>query len=224
MYLSRIRLGPRATEDSTFWQRVQDAYHAHSLIWDLFSDGPERERDFLFRQEEFHGLPGFLTVSRRPPSSRNGTWLVETKPYNPVLREGMQLGFALRANPIRTVQDEHRRHHRHDVVMNAKRRLGENPSERKPSLPEIVQEAGVAWLASRSEPYGFTFSPGEVSADGYTRLRLVKGGSPALIQLSTIDFSGRLTVRDPERFRAALEGGIGPAKGFGCGLLLVRPV
>jgi CRISPR system Cascade subunit CasE len=224
VFLSRIRLVPRATGDSRFWQRVQDAYHAHSLIWDLFSDGPERERDFLFRQEEHRGLPGFLTVSSRAPSSRNGTWIVETKPYAPVLREGQQLGFVLRANPVRTVQDPERRHHRHDVVMDAKRRLRTEPTAPLPSLPEIVQEAGAAWLAGRALQHGFTFSPGEVSADGYTQLRLVKEGSKAPIRLSTIDFSGRLTVTDPERFRAALTTGIGPAKGFGCGLLLVRPV
>lgn len=223
MYLSRIRLGPRATEDPAFWRRVRDAYDAHSLIWDLFSDGPERDRDFLFRQEEHRGLPGFLTVSSRPPSSRNGTWVVETKPYDPALREGMRLGFALRANPVRTVQDEQRRHHRHDVVMDAKWRLRGDPLERPPSQPEIVQEAGSAWLAGRAPTHGFTFARGEISAEAYTQHRFFKAGSSNPIRLSTIDFSGLLTVTDPERFRAALASGVGPAKGFGCGLLLVRP-
>ena len=41
---------------------------------------------------------------------------------------------------------------------------------------------------------------------------------------STLDFSGLLTVTAPEKFLSALYGGIGPAKGFGCGLLLVKRV
>ncbi|MEA2080768.1 MAG: type I-E CRISPR-associated protein Cas6/Cse3/CasE [Pseudomonadota bacterium] len=43
------------------------------------------------------------------------------------------------------------------------------------------------------------------------------------INFSTLDYSGLLTVTDPELFKAALFQGIGPAKAFGCGLLLVRP-
>ncbi len=211
-------------DDPAFWSRVQDAYHAHSLIWDLFSDGPDRERDFLFRQEAHQGLPAFLTVSERPPSSRNGTWTVESKPYAPVLREGVRLGFALRANPVRTVQDAAGRHHRHDVVMDAKRRFSEAaPGQPRPPQPEFVREAGLAWLAGRAEKNGFTFAPGEVTVDGYAQLRLNKERGTAPIRLSTIEFGGLLTVTDPERFQAALASGIGPAKGFGCGLLLVRP-
>ncbi|MCI5220551.1 MAG: type I-E CRISPR-associated protein Cas6/Cse3/CasE, partial [Candidatus Electrothrix sp. LOE2] len=44
------------------------------------------------------------------------------------------------------------------------------------------------------------------------------------IQFSLLDLSDRLTVTDPNVFTRALFRGIGPAKGFGCGLLLVRRV
>lgn len=42
------------------------------------------------------------------------------------------------------------------------------------------------------------------------------------ISLSTVEFSGALTVTEPDAFNRALLRGIGHAKGFGCGLLLVR--
>ena len=61
-------------------------------------------------------------------------------------------------------------------------------------------------------------------ADGYTQHRLHKPGTERAITFSTLDYVGRLRVTDPERFRAALFGGIGHARGFGCGLLLVRRV
>ena len=40
--------------------------------------------------------------------------------------------------------------------------------------------------------------------------------------LRTLDFGGILTVVDPERFIEALYQGVGSAKAFGCGLMLVR--
>ena len=44
------------------------------------------------------------------------------------------------------------------------------------------------------------------------------------LQFTTVDFGGQLTVTDGRAFATALVGGIGHAKAFGCGLLLVRPV
>ena len=44
------------------------------------------------------------------------------------------------------------------------------------------------------------------------------------IALSTLDFEGELIVTKPEILLPALLNGIGPAKSFGCGLLLVRHI
>ncbi|NLX49006.1 MAG: type I-E CRISPR-associated protein Cas6/Cse3/CasE [Methanospirillum sp.] len=226
MFFSRIRLHSRAASDPGFFARVADAYEAHSLVWDLFSDGPDRERDFLYRQESHEGLPAFYTLSERRPADRNGTWIVESKEFAPRLKAGQRLGFMLRANPIRSSWDlTTKKHHRHDVVMAAKRRLKEAEPDRTrwPTEPELVREAGLAWLAQRAERCGFTFGPGEVGADGYRQLVFRKTQVARPIQISTIDYTGILTVTEPGVFIGALQAGIGPAKGFGCGLLLVRP-
>jgi CRISPR system Cascade subunit CasE len=42
------------------------------------------------------------------------------------------------------------------------------------------------------------------------------------VRLSTLDFDGLLTVADPGRFGELLFSGLGPAKGFGCGLMLIK--
>ncbi|MCI0724558.1 MAG: type I-E CRISPR-associated protein Cas6/Cse3/CasE [Acidobacteria bacterium] len=39
-----------------------------------------------------------------------------------------------------------------------------------------------------------------------------------------MDFSGMLFVINPKAFAVALHKGIGPAKAFGCGLMLVRRI
>jgi CRISPR system Cascade subunit CasE len=38
----------------------------------------------------------------------------------------------------------------------------------------------------------------------------------------SVELTGELTVKDPERFLAMIHKGIGPAKAFGCGLMLIR--
>lgn len=43
-------------------------------------------------------------------------------------------------------------------------------------------------------------------------------------QFCSVDLSGELIVHKPEAFITLLQQGIGPAKGFGCGLMLIRPV
>jgi len=225
MYLSRIRLRPDAAGKREFWQAMGSEYQAHHMVWDLFTDGPERERDFLYRVEDVDGLPTIYAACRREPVNRGGMWTIETKPYDPILRSGQQLAFVLRANPVRTKCDEKGKHHRHDVVMEAKTRLKQQGRSREewPPEPEIVGQAGFAWLATRGEANGFSVAEGDVRADGYTQRRFRKRKGRHDISLSTIDYTGILTVTDPDLFKVALFGGIGTAKGFGCGLMMVRP-
>ncbi len=225
MYLSRIRLKPDAAERSDFWRNFGSEYQAHRQIWELFTDGPERKRDFLYRQETFGSMPVFYSVSERKPVNRGNLWDIEPKIYEPVLREGQRLAFVLRANPVRTKRDEEGRHKRHDVVMDVKMQLKQQgrPRASWPPEPEIVQRVGFAWLAARGERSGFEIRDGEVRADGYRQQRLFKQGKSKPIRFSTIDYTGLLTVIEPEAFLKVLFTGIGPAKGFGCGMMMVRP-
>jgi CRISPR system Cascade subunit CasE len=226
MFLSRIRLRPDAAGNREFWKMMGSEYQAHHMVWDLFTDSPDRERDFLYRVEENEGLPTIYSACEREPVNRGGMWTIETKPYDPVLRPGQQLAFVLRANPVRTKCDEKGKHHRHDVVMEVKTRLKQQgrPREEWPPEPEIVQQAGFAWLATKGEASGFSVEEEAVRADGYVQRRFRKRKGRYEISISTLDYTGVLTVTDPERFKAALYNGIGPAKGFGCGMMMVRPV
>jgi CRISPR system Cascade subunit CasE len=223
MFFSKIHLQPDAAREKPFWHHIDSAYAMHSLIWDLFTDGPDRTRDFIYRQELAEGLPAFFSVSARLPNDRSGVWLVESKLYAPVVHAGQKLSFVMRTNPVRTKRDENNKQHRHDVVMEAKTRLKEAGSSR-PQESDIVQQAGFVWLATRSEDYGFSVREGDVRADGYAQLMFIKpkGGHP--VRISTLDFTGFLTVTDPSKFTESLFRGIGPAKGFGCGLMMVKLV
>ncbi|HJH28596.1 MAG TPA: type I-E CRISPR-associated protein Cas6/Cse3/CasE [Methanosarcinaceae archaeon] len=224
MYMSRIRLQSGASENKDFWKSLGNTYQTHHLLWSLFSDGPERSRDFLYRQEKSENLPTFYCVSDRIPENTGGVWQVESKNYEPALHADQRLSFSLCANPIRTKRDENKKQHRHDVVMNAKNQLKQEgiPREEWPLEAEIVQKQGFEWLARKGEQYGFMVGANEIRVDGYRQERFYKAKGKHQVNISTIDFTGLLTVTDPERFKEALYGGIGPAKGFGCGLIMVR--
>jgi CRISPR system Cascade subunit CasE len=55
-------------------------------------------------------------------------------------------------------------------------------------------------------------------------LRFRKQPDGSRVILSTATCEGRLRVTDPDALRASLLGGIGPAKGYGQGLLTLAPL
>ncbi|MGH7928023.1 MAG: type I-E CRISPR-associated protein Cas6/Cse3/CasE, partial [Candidatus Binatia bacterium] len=126
--------------------------------------------------------------------------------------------------PIRSKRDNDGKQHRHDVVMEAKTRLKESQAGTTdgPVESEIVQREGYLWLSARAEAHGFAVNEAEVRVDGYRQHRWHKPNH--LIRFSTVEITGLLTVIDEDRLGETLSQGIGPAKGFGCGLLLVRRV
>ncbi|UFN49153.1 type I-E CRISPR-associated protein Cas6/Cse3/CasE [Roseomonas sp. OT10] len=222
LWLSRIRLRREAPVAALARLLVPEGEGArtaagHHLIWSVFSDGPERRRDFLWREE----APGrFLALSARRPEDATGLFTVESRPFEPALAPGDRLGFALRANPVvsRTAGPG-RRGQRHDVVMDALRHVPPGP-ERAEARPATILSAGRAWLAGQGERHGFR-PDGTVAVDGYERRPVPREGGGTAV-LGVLEFEGVLTVEDPARFLAALAAGFGKARAFGLGLMLIR--
>jgi CRISPR system Cascade subunit CasE len=186
----------------------------HKLIWSLFSDDKERERDFLWREDRENV---FFTLSARQPA--NDMFDIETKPYELALDKGDNLFFSLRANPIISRKEPgSRRGKRHDIVMD---RLREIPSgERGQKRDHVIQQAGHDWLAAQGERYGFALQ--SVKSDSYHQHILPRKNGKTAGNISTLDLEGRLTVTDPDKFLAKLIKGFGSAKAFGCGLMMIK--
>jgi CRISPR system Cascade subunit CasE len=221
LWLSRARLRRDAPVAALARLLVPDAAGAraaasHRLVWALFTDGPERQRDFLWREE----APGrFLALSARPPGNLDDLFELDFKPFAPVLELGNRLGFSLRANPvIARPAAPGQRGKRHDVVMNALHHLP--AGERAPARMQAVLEAGRAWLARQGGAHGFRPDP-EVGVDGYETV-IIPRESGAPVRFSVVDFTGVLTVEDPQQFLPALAAGFGRSRAFGCGLMLIR--
>lgn len=195
------------------------ADRSHGLVWALFNDGAKKERDFLFREME----PGsYLIVSSSPPTDPHRLWHLESKEqYEPALAAGDRLGFVLRANPVVAVpRPGQKRGPRADAIMHAKSKL--TLAQRKAFTSANASAVAVEWLAKRGLANGFDLDTSVTSAEGYQQLRIAHKVGERPIQFSQIELSGALTVRDPSLMLSALTKGIGKARAYGCGLMLVR--
>lgn len=185
----------------------------HRLLWAAFTDGPDRARDFLWREE---GQGVFFTLSARPPQQIDLFAPHQCKPFAPALSIGDRLQFTLRANATRTKRGGARV----DVVMDALHGLeqGERAAARMP----VAQREGQAWLERQGATAGFR--PLDVTVTDYTAQALegYRGPRKAQPQFGILDMAGHLEVTDPTAFVAQLARGFGRAKAFGCGLMMVR--
>ena len=194
------------------------AHRGHHLVWSLFSDSPSRERDFLWREIS----PGtFYILSARIPVDGHGLFeIAPPKPFGPALRAGDRLSFSLRANPLKRRLDAVRqRTVKHDVVMDALRDV--EKGRRAAVRLDAVQNEGAAWLARQGARSGFSVADMPVRADGYQQHRVARTkGAP--MSFATLEMEGVLTVTAPDAFIAAVGRGFGGAKGYGCGLMLLK--
>jgi len=228
MHLSLITPTPGQERDAAHeWTR--GAYLDHQWLWRFLPAPAGTPRTFLFRRREVEGLPRFYVLSDREPVAPSSHWQVQSKPFAPALVAGDKLAFDLRANPVVTTRNAAGKAARHDVVMQEKTRLlKERNLSRwadwqaidRPAMPALVQRSCAQWLQARGERLGITVNMDTLSVEGYEQ----HGGKSGALSLSTVDFTGTLQVDDPEAFRQALFSGIGHAKAFGCGLLLIRPI
>lgn len=215
-------------------QVVRDnAYLDHKALWRLFTgQGAPAPRTFLFHRIEGAVAPAFYVLSAEPPAVASDLWHARTKEFAPRITQGMRLRFALRANPVVTQTDDAKRHLRRDVVMVRKHALKRDgvPREGWPSMNVMVQEECGKWLQARAARCGFALAPRagspapyemQLETSGYRQHEFhTRGRAP--IKVTTVDFDGVLEVTDATAFLASLSSGIGPAKGFGCGLLLIK--
>lgn len=226
MYFSRLRLRTD-TDTRNLAQQLcqQSSYSEHQQLWRLFDDNPEAKRDFLFRRNDHDGWPQFYLLSNRQPVDRSGVWQIDQRDYRPKLQTGQQLAFSLRANPVVTRKNARNgKRQRHDLVMDIKTKTGwrkQSPAKR-PHQAAIWQQAGEQWLEPRLERTGAQLN--SITAEYYQQHKESKRNQKAAISYSSLDLSGTLTITDPESFLTLLTQGIGPAKGLGCGLLLVRRI
>lgn len=226
MFFSRLTLKEGATKSLKFWQTLGTNYAVHQSIWKVFERDAVAQRDFIYRIDTMKGIPTIYTISTRHPVLSDDIWSIQSKPYSPKLQKDQRLGFTARINPVVTKTDADGKQHRHDVVMEAKTLLKREGKDYRDTqrLYDLVRQEGTRWMKNRAEKYGFVVDEPTLFIDSYQQHRFTKEKGKHDISITTLDYSGILTVTDPDLMLNTLFTGVGHAKGFGCGLMMVRPL
>ena len=96
------------------------------------------------------------------------------------------------------------------------------------SIKAIVDDALEKWMIRQGQIHGFS-----LAKDSNKQFKLqnsaycwhsIKADKGIKSGFSSVDFIGNLEITDVDKFAKALFGGIGRAKAFGCGLLLIRRI
>ena len=151
--------------------------------------------------------PDFTHLIEQAGWPLSSTW--QTSDYAPFLNQltlGQQYIFRLTANPVRQPRDPE---------------LG---GKRVGHVTAAQQER---WLLDRAGACGFAVREAvdtsrEIAVSEREVKKFARGKS--LVTLSTARFDGVLEVTDAGLLRASLTKGIGPAKGYGCGLMTLARV
>jgi len=209
MYLSRLTLN--RSRAALNW--LSNPYRVHQRL-KMACDGDPR---VLFRIEEkpegnaqilvqSHTEPNWdmafadLSVLLGPP---------EYKHFDPHLSAGHTYRFRLLANPTAIKTSEK-----------------DNGEKKKQRLGLLREEDQRAWLERKLNTAGAELIGCTVISCGMQRSYKSKANSESEGKRQThlaVLFEGILRVKEPGKLIAALEAGIGPAKGFGFGLLSLAP-
>lgn len=96
---------------------------------------------------------------------------------------------------------------------------GENRNSRRRVLR--TQEERFAWLNRKAAQNGFVIlDVQEFPGEKESALHPAEQGGR--LYLDSYRYSGALQIKDAERFRLALQNGIGPGKAYGLGMLLLK--
>ncbi|WP_049722720.1 type I-E CRISPR-associated protein Cas6/Cse3/CasE [Gilvimarinus polysaccharolyticus] len=203
-----------------------DAYAQHQLLWQLFPD--QLNRNFLFRYEQGKSGPCYYLLSASEPIAEFEGVQVLSKPFQPKLKTGDQLGYTLRANPTRMLKHDKpgQRGRRVDVLMHAKMQARGMPDV---DVAQVQYQAAQDWLMepARQARMGVAFATAPEVTE-HQQHQVYKSarnsGRAKPIQFASVNYEGTLTVTDPECFLRQLTQGVGRAKAFGCGLMMIRRI
>ncbi len=198
MYLSRVFIQPG---------KLNNAYEWHRALWSLF---PDVERGaaspFLYHMESINlatGAQVLMQSSMKPIANSVFARLMATKPFIANFQIGQPLIFQLLANPIKCISNKH------DKV--------NKKNQGKCRVPLIKEQEQSAWLERK---FSQAVNMNSLNITNHTPLYFRKGNRAG--KIVPVHFEGIIEVNDVAKMDDVWRNGIGPAKAFGCGLLLVR--
>ncbi len=194
-FLTRIRVDHQTAAQ----HQLIDSYSWHKALWKAF---PETEdRNFIFRVEiQPTGSILYLLSENEPVQPDWGVW--ESKVVDETFLDHSSYRFQLCANPTVKRKIEGRKNGTRTAIC--------DPNELK------------AWLLRKAEQSGFTVDDDSLRISPPINQPFRKNGKTG--NHKRVEFQGVLSVTQPETFKETFKNGIGSAKAFGFGLLVLQPV
>jgi CRISPR system Cascade subunit CasE len=221
MFLSRVEIP---------WEAGHNPYEIHRKLWHLFpgearetrSSNEDARHGFLFRVEQHSaGRPvRILVQSRMAPVDAKGLSLLGSREFAPAPSVDQRLAFLLTVNPVKTIVDAQAEAKPDKLERHARKtanRMEDKPRPPKSRVPLIEEEQQRQWLVRKLEGAA-SLETAQILPHAPVYFRKGNQGG----KLVTCTFEGVLRVASPERLVDLMSNGIGPAKSFGCGLMLVR--
>jgi CRISPR system Cascade subunit CasE len=194
-----------------------DSYAWHQALWDCFPNEPDKKRDFLTRIDEHQGYFSAWLLAQSEPvlPSWCSEHMYRIRKIAPTFLTHRFYAFDLRANPIHA-QVQRDENGRPLLKSNGKRKS----SKRVPITDEYELRS---WLERKASTGGFRIDDSHpVEIGCVTENYFSQKGNKAWH--GGVQFRGTLEVTDQKLFEETYYSGIGGAKGFGFGLLLLAPV
>ena len=196
-------------EDAVRLLRIRDSYDWHQRIWLAFGGRDGQTRDFLIRVDRKEEAFRVLILSHSLPAKPDWcpTDCFGTKAVPDDYFTHARYRFSLLANPTKKL--------RVDNPDGTRKKNGRR-------VPLTQREELIAWLTRKAEAGGFTMNPDTLRTIPRGREFFHKAGAHGTH--TAVEFQGELTVTNSTQFRATVANGIGSAKAFGFGLLVIAPI
>jgi CRISPR system Cascade subunit CasE len=209
---------------------VSDSYAWHKKLWECFPEAaPNAKRDFLTRIDPLEGAFRLWVLTPKKPERPH--WCPAdvfcVKEIAPSFLAHRHYAFDLRANPVKTIVQ---RGSNGEILSrpNGKQTRGKR-------VPLVNPDELRIWLINKGKtrcrdpknnqdiPGGFRIvedKPLEISPMVESHFRRKQDAA----YHGGVQFRGILEVTDQASFSETYQSGIGSAKGFGFGLLLLAPI
>ncbi len=211
LYLSKLVLNAR---NPAVTKEVNNPYQIHRTIMRAFPVDLSKDERILFRVEEKPHLSilvqSTICPDWEPIVNKEGYVLAE-----PTIKDlsgltfqrGAIYRFRLRANPSKKIKDKAGKTHE-------SKRVG------------IYNDTEcTAWLERKGVSAGFSLIVDSliIKSAPYRTIFIHTANKTQKATINMVDFDGLLRAEDPRLLKQHISIGIGPAKGFGCGLLSAAP-
>lgn len=196
-------------EDAVRLLRIRDTYDWHQRVWKAFGEHDGQPRDFLLRVDRKEEAYRVLILSRSTPAKPDWcpTDCFGTKEIPDKFFAHHHYRFSLLANPTKKVRSN---------------KAGERTKNGR-RVPVTQREELITWLQRKADAGGFAINADSLRTIPRGREFFHKDGVSHGAH-SAVEFQGELTVTAPAQFRATVVAGIGSAKAFGFGLLVLAPI